>query len=296
MSKKMKELAGGLRKKLAKSPAGVIRVLFQIAFFFLSPGLFASAFGGVKSIAAAMGSGEALALSAHVTALILLLSFTLLFGRVFCGYACSFGALGDAVYFLAGALLRRLGIKRFRKKPPRQLRFVKYGVLLLLIILSAMGKQQFIHGVSPWNAFAQIVGGNIPPDSEYLVGCILLGVILIGMASTPRFFCRFLCPMGALFSILPPALFVRLRKPKDASEKNKACGKCRLCSNQCPADLELAQQDAVTSGECFSCCRCVDACYQKKPKLSMFGLVSGTHDKMVVLGLILMGLVMLMDM
>ena len=288
MNKKMKETMG--RKKMVKNPARVIRVFFQIVFFFLSPGLFASAFGGAKAIAASMGNGELLSLSAHITALILLLSFTLLFGRVFCGYACSFGALGDAVYFLTGVVLRKLGMKRPKKKPPKQLRFVKYGVLMILIAVSAMNKQDIIHGLSPWNAFAQIVGGNIPPDSEYFVGCILLGAIIVGMAAVPRFFCRFLCPMGALFSLLPPAWFVRLRKPTKASEQYKACGKCKLCSNQCPADLNLTEQDAVTSGECFSCCRCVDGCYQKKPRLSIFGVEAG-YIPMVILGLMLMGLV-----
>ena len=271
----------------------ILRVLSQLTFFFLAPGLFTSAFGGAKSIAASMGGGEVLELSAHITTLILLTAFTLLFGRIFCGYACSFGALGDAVYTMAGWLKKKMGLKAKPLNPPQWLKYLKYVVLAVILVICFTGNQQSLHDISPWNVFAQFVGGSIP-SAAYWVGYIVLALIIIGMAMVPRFFCRFLCPMGAIFSILPPALLLRIKKPSAAGDSFKACGKCKLCSSKCPAGLTLNQEDAITSGECFSCHRCVEACYQHKPRLSFFGWAGLTRLKILLIIALLMALVLLL--
>ncbi len=278
---------------LKKHAITILRVLSQIVFFFLAPGLFTSAFGGAKSIAASMGGGEVLELSAHITTLILLTAFTLLFGRIFCGYACSFGALGDLVYAMAGWLKKKMGVKIKPVQPPRWMKYIKYVVLIAILAICATGNQQSLHDISPWNVFAQFVGGNIP-SADYVIGYVVLVLIIIGMAAVPRFFCRFLCPMGAIFSILPPALLLRLKKPSAASGSFKACGKCKLCSSKCPADLTLNQEDVITSGECFSCHRCVEACYQHKPRLSLFGWTGLTWLKILLMIALLIVLVLLL--
>lgn len=283
-----------VKQLLKKQPSSFIRAALQILFFILSPGLFTSAFGGVKSIASTMGKGEPLTLTAHITTLILLLVFTLLFGRVFCGSACAFGAFGDLVHFLAKPLRKKLLGKKQAITPPQWFRFFKYAVLVFIILLCAAGNQSSIRGNSPWDAFAQLISGHISFDG-YIVGYALLVLLLFGMAAVPRFFCRFLCPLGAIFSLLPPALLTRLTKPTAASDSYKACGGCTLCSKNCPAGLTLNSADAVTSGECFVCCRCVDTCYQSKPKLTLLGLRINTHIVYPALALLLTALVLLLE-
>lgn len=284
--KETKKSAVHPKDLLKKRPAAVIRLALQIMFFVLAPGLFTSAFGGVKNIASAMGKGQALTLSAHVTTLILLLGFTLLFGRIFCGSACAFGFLGDVVHFAATPLRKKLLGKKQTITPPRKLYLLKYAVLIFILAICAGGGQSAIRGNSPWDAFAQLISGHINFDG-YVVGYILLVLVVIGMAAVPRFFCRFLCPMGALFSLLPPPLLVRLKKPTTADEKHRACGSCTLCRKNCPAGLTLNTADAITSGECFSCFGCVDTCYQQKPHLTIFGRRVNTHVVYIVLGLLL---------
>ena len=85
----------------------------------------------------------------------------------------------------------------------------------------------------------------------------LLVLILIGMCTQEIFFCQFLCPMGAVFAmmpILPSALFNRNR--------DKCPSKCGLCRKRCPAHLEI-DEDTPLSGECFCCHACQVTCPRK---------------------------------
>jgi ferredoxin len=85
----------------------------------------------------------------------------------------------------------------------------------------------------------------------------VLVLILIGMCTQERFFCQFLCPMGAVFAmmpILPSALFNR--------NKEKCPSKCGLCRKRCPAHLEI-DGDTPLSGECICCHACQVTCPRK---------------------------------
>ena len=86
---------------------------------------------------------------------------------------------------------------------------------------------------------------------------MILVLIMVGMCTQERFFCQFLCPMGAVFAlmpILPGALFKRNRK--------KCPPKCGLCKKRCPAHLDI-DGDTAMSGECLCCHACAATCPRK---------------------------------
>ena len=68
------------------------------------PGAFVAGFSGVKQIFLHIGAGEVLSADSFTLSLLGLCGFTLLFDRFFCGYACAFGSLGDAVWALSGLM------------------------------------------------------------------------------------------------------------------------------------------------------------------------------------------------
>ena len=112
------------------------------------------------------------------------------------------------------------------------------------------------YGNSPWDVFSMLTAGRLP-NSKYLVGIVLLVLIIVGMCTQERFFCQFLCPMGAVFAlmpILPGALFRRNRE--------KCPPKCGLCKKRCPAHLDI-DGDTGRSGECLCCHACAAACPRK---------------------------------
>ncbi len=84
----------------------------------------------------------------------------------------------------------------------KKLALVKYGILLLIALCCFAGVYQKARGTSPWDVFSMLHAGNSDFPS-YIPGIVLLVLILVGMFFEERFFCRFLCPMGAVFSLLP---------------------------------------------------------------------------------------------
>ena len=135
--------------------------------------------------------------------------------------------------------------------------YIPLNIVLALILLSCLtGVYGKLTGTSPWDVFSMLTAGRLP-DSTYLVGIILLLLIMVGMCTQERFFCQFLCPMGAVFAltpILPGALFKRNRE--------KCPPKCGLCKKRCPAHLDI-DGDTAMSGECLCCHACAATCPRK---------------------------------
>ena len=215
----------------------LIRAAIQLVFFIFYPALFSTAFAGVKSIFQAIAAHQQIAWNSFLDVTGLLLLVTILFGRHFCGYACAFGSLGDAMYELTV--------------------FIRQKVLLAFLLLSILtGWYASLQGMSPWDVFSMLTARKLP-NASYKIGIILLVLILIGMCTQERFFCQFLCPMGAVFAmmpILPSALFNRNRE--------KCPSKCGLCRKRCPAHLEI-DGDTPLSGECICCHACQVTCPRK---------------------------------
>lgn len=198
--------------------------------------------------------------------LLALCAYTIVFGRFFCGYACAFGTLGDAVHSLYLFLCKKckkkpLLLKKSWKKP---LSYVKYAVLLAVVLLCFLGVYGDLTGWSPWDVFSMLRSGNFKVGA-YWLGCILLVLILVGMVFCERFFCRFLCPMGAVFSLLPILPFFSVRRKREKCAKG-----CTACEKVCPSDLSLPEDGSWNvSGDCFQCQKCLEICPKKNAKSSI---------------------------
>ncbi len=246
-----------------------LRILIQIVFFLVAPSAYSSAFAGVKEIGTAFSTGAVLQWSAFAAKLVVLLVSTVLFGRFFCGYACAFGALGDWVFFLSEAvqkkLLKRKKVCAIPTKILRKLQYIKYAVLLAVFAVCVLGYQSAIGSNSPWTVFSFLSGFRAVP-AGMTVGIVLLVLIVIGMALQERFFCQVLCPMGAVFSLMPVLPFGQLRRDRANCAKG-----CRACTTVCPVDLEL-DADSMRSGECIRCGRCSGICPKQNIHVGAFGL------------------------
>ena len=247
-----------MNKKTLKKVHVWVRAVIQLLYFLFIPSAYTAAFNGVKYIFTQIGAGEKVVMTSFVTVLLVICLYTMVFGRFFCGFVCAFGAFGDALYALYTKVC-----KKWKKKPvkiPEKtvgiLGYMKYLVLLLIVLLCYSGVYGKAQGTSPWDVFSMLTAGRLP-NSKYLVGIVLLVLIIVGMCTQERFFCQFLCPMGAVFAlmpILPGALFRRNRE--------KCPPKCGLCKKRCPAHLDI-DGDTGRSGECLCCHACAAACPRK---------------------------------
>ncbi len=251
---KPKRSAKAAQRARAMRVHRIVRWCVQIAFFMLAPSIFSATFNGVKYIATQIGLGQAVEPTSFVALLVAVLAFTVLFGRFFCGYACAFGTLGDAVYLLFTPVRKLLGIpdRPLSGKAQRAGQYVKFAVLAAIVLMCFFGVWAEVSGYSPWTAFAGIVALSV--DGIDAAAFIVLGVLVLGMGFVKRFFCQFLCPLGAAFALMPVL-------PFSAFSRKKACcsRRCGQCCAGCPVSV-FPDADSFTAGECISCGKCADVC------------------------------------
>ena len=250
-----------------------IKVIIQILSFALIPGLFEGEFAAVGNIVSCIYKGNISweSVKYSVWMLVATVPATVLVGRFFCGFFCSFGAVQDLLWFGSHRLRALFPGKRNLKKADRIFRFAKYAVLFYFIIFVWSGVTA-VKTAGLWQVFGQYVSfGHWPGLKPLLsVGGILLLVIFIGSLFVQRFFCRYFCPMGAIYSLISQTSFLKIDKPR------KECGKCHLCTSKCPMGMDLTKKDRIAGGECISCQKCVSWCPKGNARFrSRYGVLIG---------------------
>ena len=250
-----------------------IKVVIQILSFALIPGLFEGEFAAVGNIVSCIYKGNISweSVKYSVWMLVATVPATVLVGKFFCGFFCSFGAVQDLLWLGSHRLRALFPGKRNLKKADRIFRFAKYAVLFYFIIFIWSGVTA-VKTAGPWQVFGQYVSfGHWPGLKPLLsVGGILLLVIFIGSLFVQRFFCRYFCPMGAIYSLISQASFLKIDKPR------KECGKCHLCTSKCTMGMDLTKKDRIAGGECISCQKCVSWCPKGNARFrSRYGVLIG---------------------
>lgn len=174
--------------------------------------------------------------------------------KSFCSWVCPIGFLSE--------LLTRLHFRIFKKGVrvipllDFVLRSFKYFLLAffmftILYKMSPKALEQFVF--SSYNIVADIkmlkFFTNISMTA--LVSLLILVMLSIGVR---YFWCRYLCPYGALLGVLSFLSPFKVRR--DAS----TCTHCKKCDQACPCSIIVSRKKTIVSDECFACGKCVDAC------------------------------------
>lgn len=209
-------------------------------------------FGGLESLWAFLATGDLLTKIAASSFILLVASvgITLLFRRAFCGQLCPLGALQGA----AAGLGKRIHHQKFRLPAviDKPLRWLKYLVLAGVTGLTWVAGTLVVRPYDPWVAFMHLSGNELL--TGFAVGLFLLIGSLAAGLFYDRFFCKYLCPMGAMYGLISKLGLYRVRRDETQC---LACGKC---DRACPVDLTVSQGRDVTSAECLACGLCVNAC------------------------------------
>jgi len=235
----------------------IARRVIQAAAFVLFPGLFISTFAAIKTIYTAIIGGT-FSLAGNAASLILAISMlliTAIMGRFFCGFLCSFGSMGDFFWFLGKKLkLRR---PRISQQLDHALKSVKYILLVGIVLLVwTLGVSILSGTANPWTVFGMYatLSGWADLTAWLSVGALLLFIIIVGSMYIERFFCRYLCPLGAVFAIVSKFRLFKIRKPV------QNCGGCQACTKRCSMGIPLYGMNVVADSECIDCMNCVDVC------------------------------------
>lgn len=268
-----------MKKKI--SITQVIRHIIQLIMFILFPGLFITTFLAVRDIYTAVieGSFNVSAYSDQLLLMIAIFPITILFGRFFCGNLCSFGAMGDLLWWISSKIIKKP--ITVNAKTDRVLKWLKYVILLFIVVFLWTLALPLDSTYNPWNVFGMYSTPKGWTNATALisVGGLLLLLIIIGDILIERFFCRYICPLGAIFAVLSHFRLHRIKKPSDN------CGACQLCTLKCSMGIQLKEMDSVKSGECIDCYRCVEVCPRENITTTPSPAVAGTVAALGITGL-----------
>lgn len=183
------------------------------------------------------------------------------FGRFVCGWLCPFGLVQDLLHKIPG-------VRKIRKVPgDKYLKYLKYVVLIVFVIVLPLTIVNVAGGGTPW--FCKLICpagtllGGIPltildpalrSGLGFLFSWKVLVLIIIVVLSIKiyRPFCRYLCPLGAAYSLFNPIALYRFEVDQDT------CTGCKACQKACPMDLPV--HEVPNSMECIRCGKCLKSC------------------------------------
>ncbi|MBF0549134.1 MAG: 4Fe-4S binding protein [Deltaproteobacteria bacterium] len=217
---------------------------------------------------------------------VLILALTLILGRLFCGYVCPMGVTVD----LADRLIKGRGRKKAKNSGTSRnfddWRRLKYMILIGLLTAGLAGVS-WVSWFSPLSLITRFYGLIIHPliltlerlglavlrpvfpvlgldnwvyieiksrvfSANIFIATLVLGILWLGIFR-PRFWCRYLCPAGALMALGSRKPWIRRRVSSD-------CTDCGMCRRSCPMGAISEDNKSAAHTECLACRRCAEVC------------------------------------
>jgi polyferredoxin/NAD-dependent dihydropyrimidine dehydrogenase PreA subunit len=223
---------------------------------------------------------------------IALILMTLFLGRVFCGFICPLGTVHHVVSWFRPALKGQRMIEANQKSPSQKVKYFLLSSLLVgaliglnlsglidpislffrslaLAVLPGLGvglKETFdwmaktdVRILNQLSYGAEVLVSPVfgygyqSYQSAWFIGMIVLITILLNRI-TPRFWCRVLCPLGALLGLFSRFSILRLEKD------HEKCTNCKLCTEGCQGAASPMPGQHWENAECLMCFNCFDSC------------------------------------
>src|SRR5215469_12023771 len=192
----------------------------------------------------------------HPAAMFLLIAFVsiaFLFRKGFCSWLCPVGTVSEFLWRAGRKLFRRnFRLPGWLDIPLRGLKYLLLGFFLWAVSsLSAHAIEGFMR--SPYGVIADV---KMLDFFRYIgeTGFLVLGILVAASVLVENFWCRYLCPYGALLGLASLLSPLRIRRSPDA------CIDCAKCARVCPSSLPVDKLITIKSAECTGCLECVAVC------------------------------------
>ena len=172
-----------------------------------------------------------------------------LFGPIICGFICPFGAIQDLLSRVGKKIFKRKYNNFIRKKVDEKLKYLRYLVLVLTIILTATSSVMLLEALNPYHAYLSIFNRKF--TALGIIGFIILALIIGLSFFVQRPWCRYICPYGAFLGLFNKIKVFRVFRNKNT------CISCKKCTKECPMGIDVHEKEEVRSLSCISCMECV---------------------------------------
>lgn len=189
--------------------------------------------------------------STMIVGLALLIS-VIVAGNAFCGWICPFGTVQDLLHRAKRAL--HLPDVTVPARLDRALRYGRFVTLALILGLSATTLTLWFSGFDPYLTLFSLHWLFAPDLATMWPALVVLAVVLGASLLVERAWCRYLCPLGGVLSVLGHLSIVRIRRSPTA------CTGCNLCVKPCPVGIDVAAAASAVSTDCIGCLECVASC------------------------------------
>ena len=219
-----------------------------------------------------------LALNFVVIAILLVL--TLLFGRIYCSVICPLGIFQDCVSNLSS---RRKG-KKARFSYSKEIKWLRYGVLVLFVIALVAGLNALVALLAPYSTYGRMVQSLLAPVWQWgnnllawiaerqdsyafvtkdvwlkslptlIVAAVTFVVVVVLAWRNGRTYCNTICPVGTTLSF-----FSRFAMFRPVIDKSK-CKSCHACERKCKAACIDVDNHKIDYSRCVDCFDCIDSC------------------------------------
>ena len=206
----------------------------------------------------------------------ILLSAVLL-RRGFCSWVCPVGTLSE---WLADSGKKIFGRNFIIKgKADMVLRSIKYLILLFFLNAILIGMNRYEVSaflMSPYWAVAdaKLLDFWLEPGKLTI---IFTSSMVIASIFVKHFWCRYICPYGALLGILA------VLSPVKITRNLEKCNGCGLCDKACPSHIQVSRKSKIISEECIACFECVSACRKSALSMKMVGNIKPFYYAILML-------------
>jgi polyferredoxin len=219
---------------------------------------------------------------AHPAGLVIFLAIifmSFLIGKSFCSWFCPVGFISEMLGNFGEKIFgRKIKMPKFLDYPLRSIKYLLLAFLFytVFVMMNEIALKAFLD--SPYNLVADIkmyyFFAKISRFSLIVIGVLVLLSILFR-----NFWCRYLCPYGALLG------FISLFSPAKIKRNTETCTDCKACTKSCPSFIQVHKMKSVISDECTSCMNCIDACPLKSTLYFKPVLVKKEINKKIAAGI-----------
>lgn len=174
--------------------------------------------------------------------------------KAFCSWLCPVGTLSEALARLSHRIFRRrLKLPTWLDRPLRGLKYLLAAYFVWAVFVHMDAREVAVFLGSPYNKVADVKMLRFFTHMSLLTAQVLGGLVVLSIV-VPYFWCRFLCPYGALLGAL--SVFSPLKVVRRAPD----CTGCGKCAVVCPAFLDVDCRSRIDDPECTGCLECVANC------------------------------------